>query len=110
VGLPKDKFSIRWTGQFRVAAAGSHTLVLHVNQGAKVYIDDQLAIDEPDGSHKRNGQKHTLNLTEGLHSIRVDYWDGGGLARVRLLWVTPGSPAEEPIPADAFYHEIGAEQ
>jgi hypothetical protein len=109
-GLPKDKFSIRWTGQLRVQAGGSHTLILHVNLGAKVFIDDQLVIDEPDGSHKRNGRKHTLNLSEGLHSIRVDFRDAGGIARIRLLWITPTSPAEEPIPPSAFYHEIGADQ
>ena len=106
-GLPKDKFSIRWTGHLRVPTAGQHTLTLFVNQGARVYIDDQLVMDEPDGSRKRNGKKYTLNLAEGLHPIRIDYWDGGGIARMRLLWSTPADAVEQPIPASGFYHDAG---
>jgi hypothetical protein len=108
--LPKDKFSIRWSGHLRVPATGQHTLILFANQGAKLYIDDQLVLDEPDGSRKRNGKKYTLNLTEGLHPFRIDFWDGGGIARLRLLWTTPTDAAEQPIPASAFYHDAGAEQ
>src|SRR6185503_12478958 len=47
-GLPKDKFSIRWTGHLRVATTGQHTLLLFVNQGARVFIDDQLVLEESD--------------------------------------------------------------
>jgi PA14 domain len=107
-GLPKDNFSIRWTGQLRVTAGGSHTLLLIVNQGARIFIDDQLVIEEPDGTRKRGGKRQTITLTEGLHPIRVEFWDGGGLARIRLLWIPPAG-AEQIIPASAFYHEVGGE-
>jgi hypothetical protein len=92
-----------------VTAGGSHTLLLIVNQGARVWIDDQLVIDEPDGTRKRSGKKQALTLTEGLHPFRVEFWDGGGLARIRLLW-TPPAGTEQVIPASAFFHEVGAEQ
>lgn len=104
-GVPRDHFSVRWTGKLRVPASGNYTLLLHANEGARVYIGQRLIIDLPDGSHKRNGKKETIALTEGLHDLRVEAWDAGGIARLRLLWVTPLSPQEEPIPAKAFVHE-----
>jgi len=108
--LGKDDFSIRWSGHLRVPAGGRYTLTLIANQSGKVFIDDQLIIDEPDGTRKKKGLTVPVTLTEGVHTIRVDFWDGGGLARLRLLWTPPGGGAEEPIPAKFLVHELSAEK
>ncbi|HSI34894.1 MAG: PA14 domain-containing protein [Phycisphaerae bacterium] len=103
--LPKDDFSIRWRGYLRVPASGKYPLKLIANQGARVFIDETLVIE--DGNARTKGVTAAATLSEGLHPIRVDFWDGGGLARVRLFWTLPGG-AEEPIPAKFLVHEIGA--
>ncbi|HEY7119768.1 MAG TPA: PA14 domain-containing protein, partial [Tepidisphaeraceae bacterium] len=108
-GLPRDNFSIRWTGYLRVPATGKYTLGLLANEGARVYLDEQLAVEEPKGANKRKPTQNTVSLTEGLHPLRVEFWDGGGLSRLRLFWRPPGSNADEIVPARAFVHEIGAE-
>lgn len=106
-GLPKDNFSIRWTGLLRVGASGQHTFTLIVNEGAQVFIDEKLIVEEPDGTRKRKGTSATVTLAEGVHPIRIEFHDGGGLARIRLLWQRPTTPAEEVVPARAFLHEKG---
>ncbi len=108
-GLPKDDFSVRWNGLLRVPVAGKYTFTIHVNEGGKLFIDDKPVIDEPDGTRKKKGTSATIALTDGLHAIRVEFFDGGGLARVRVLWSGP-TIAEEPIPAKAFVHEQGLEK
>jgi hypothetical protein len=108
--VPKDDFSVRWTGYLRVPAAGRYTLGVLVNDGAKVYLDDQLALEEPHGTQKRKPTQAALTLTAGLHPIRVEFWDTGGLAKIHLYWRAPGGQADEIIPAKAFVHEIGAGQ
>jgi hypothetical protein len=106
-GLPRDDFSIRWTGFLRAPAAGKYTFVFHVNQAGRVWIDGQLVLDQPDGQNKRKGVNATVQLAEGMHPIKVEFSDGGGLAKCRLLWQPPGAVAEEPVPARAFVHELG---
>jgi hypothetical protein len=106
--LPKDNFSIRWSGYLRAPAAGKYVLLLHVNDGAKIYLDDKLVLEELKGSQKRKPTQAILTLTEGLHPIRVDFWDSGGLAKIHLLWQPPGAKVEEVIPARAFVHEMGS--
>lgn len=106
-GLPRDNFSVRWSGLLRVQTAGKYTLTLVVNEGGRVIIDERVVLDEPDGTRKRKGTSGTVLLTEGLHPIRVELHDGGGLARIRLSWQPPGAAAEEVIPASAFLHESG---
>jgi hypothetical protein len=108
--VPRDDFSIRWAGYLRAPAAGKYTLGLLVNDGARVYIDDQLALEEPKGTQKRKSTQNTITLTAGLHPIRIEFWDTGGLARIHLSWRIPGSTVDEIIPARAFVHEIGTGQ
>jgi hypothetical protein len=108
--VPKDDFSVRWTGYLRAPAAGKYTLGLLVNDGARVYLDDQLALEEPKGTQKRKPTQATLTLTAGLHPLRIEFWDTGGLAKIHLYWRTPGSTADEVIPAKAFVHEVGTGQ
>lgn len=106
-GLPRDNFSVRWSGLLRVQAAGKYTLTLVVNEGGRVLIDERVVVEEADGTRKRKGTSGTVSLTEGLHPIKVEFHDGGGLARIRLSWQAPGAAGEEIIPASAFVHESG---
>ena len=82
--------------------------MLDVNEGARVFVDDKQVLEELHGTQKRKPTQATLSLTEGSHPIRVEYWDTGGQAKIRLLWQTPGAKTEEVIPARAFVHEMGA--
>jgi hypothetical protein len=66
-----------------------------------------LAVEELKGTQKRKGTSATVSLTEGTHTIRIEFWDAGGLAKVRLAWRVPGSINDDVIPARAFVHEIG---
>jgi hypothetical protein len=107
-GLPKESFSVRWSGYLRVPAAGRYTFSVLANEGARVYVDDKLVVEELKGTQKRKPTQGTsATLTEGMHPIRVEFWDGGGIAKIRLMWRTPGAAADEVIPAKAFVHEIG---
>jgi hypothetical protein len=108
--VPKDDFSVRWTGYLRAPAAGKYTLGLLVNDGARIYLDDQLALEEPHGTPKRKPTQATLTLAAGLHPLRIEFWDTGGLAKIHLLWRTPGSQTDEIIPPKAFVHDLGTGQ
>jgi hypothetical protein len=103
--MPRDNFSIRWTGLLRPPAAGHYELILIANMGARVWIDEQLIADEPNLSRSRSGRRIPVELKGPLHALRIEYWDTGGIARMHLHWVVPGSEKPQPVPASAFYHE-----
>jgi hypothetical protein len=106
-GVTKDNFSILWTGQMNVAQAGSYTFILIVNDGVALAIDGVTLLDKDGLSHKRNGERVVMQLSEGLHSFKLRFWDGGGTAKMRLLWIPPGAGVEEAVPADVFCHDGG---
>lgn len=84
-GVPPNGFSAVLTRIQDFANADNYVFELTVDDGARVYIDGVLMIDE-----WRNGPLRTVQaargLTRGMHTIRVEYYDATGNARVGLSW------------------------
>lgn len=84
VSVPGDHFSARWTrtAQFDAATYRFHVIV---DDGARLWIDDQLVIDEwRVGGVREVTADH--KLTEGLRRLRVEFFEDAGDARIRVWW------------------------
>jgi hypothetical protein len=68
-------FAIDYTGRFWINDAGMYTFSLLSDDGAKLYIDDQIVIDN-DGVHPPKETPGAVELAAGLHRIRVSYFQG----------------------------------
>jgi hypothetical protein len=104
-GVPKEHFSARWNGWIRVPRAGQYTFVVIANSRAALRVDEEVVLDEPDLTRRRNGARAGVELSEGFIPIGVEFADGTGTAKMRLLWILPSSTVEEPVPEDALYHD-----
>ncbi len=83
-GLPADNFSVRWT---RAAIFEGATYRFHVlvDDGARLWVDSQLLIDEwRDGSTRE--ATADLPLVAGNHDVKVEYFEHGGGARLKVWW------------------------
>jgi hypothetical protein len=89
-GLPADGFSARWT---RTASfdRGTYRFHVRVDDGARLWIDDRLVLDTwRDGSLRE--VLVDWAVTQGTHSLRLEYYENTGDARVRLWWEKLSSP------------------
>ena len=68
-------FAIDYTGRFWIADPGMYTFSLLSDDGAKLYIDDRVIVDN-DGVHAPLEKTGAVDLAGGLHSIRVSYFQG----------------------------------
>lgn len=85
IGLSKvDNFSARWTRSAQFDS-GLYRFRADVDDGVRVWIDDQLVIDDwQDGG---SGEiVIDRQMTSGPHDIRVEYYERGGLAAINLRW------------------------
>lgn len=103
--LPKSGFSIRWTGVLRLPSPGRYEITAMANAGARVWLDGKLMIDGQDLSRHPKGAKILIEAESTLIPVWVDYWDTSGTSHMRLLWRTPDSLKEEPLPPSACWHE-----
>ena len=83
-GLPAEQFSARWTRQLSFDA-GVYNFFLEVDDGARLFIDDQLVLDEWRTGSQRMASA-TVSLAAGRHNLRVEYFERTGLALARFWW------------------------
>ena len=86
-----DNFSVRWTRTIDLAA-GNYRFFATMDDGMRVWIDDQLIID-----NWTDSQQHTVTadryMSGGSHSFRVEYFEAGGMAVAKFSWQQIGGGA-----------------
>ncbi|MCX6048244.1 MAG: PA14 domain-containing protein [Chloroflexi bacterium] len=94
--LPADNFAVRWTrGQY--FDAGTYRFHLLVDDGAYLFVDDNLLINEwHDGSVRETTAD--LYLGQGTHNLRVEYYENTGDARIRVWWERIDSSSSDSYP------------
>ena len=89
-------------GNFPVETAGDYTFYLNSDDGSKLYIDDELVIDN-DGDHSLLELKGTKQLTAGVHQIRIEFFEAGAEAILELDVEGPGLE-RSPFPVEKASH------
>jgi hypothetical protein len=83
--LPADYFSVRWTRSSGFTA-GTYRFLTSSDDGVRLWVDDRLVIDAWYNQSLPNTHTGTLVLGEGMHSVRVEYYEAGGEAHAHVWW------------------------
>jgi hypothetical protein len=81
--VPSDNFSAVWTRPVEFGG-GRYTFSTYSDDGVRLYVDDQLVINS--WWPMRGTRSATLNLSEGTHTVRLEYFERTGVALARLTW------------------------
>lgn len=94
--LPEDGFSVRWLRSLSFDA-GIYRFRATADDGVRVWIDDELIIDE---WRDQSEQTFTteLSITEGEHDLRVEYYEQSLGAIMRFSWEEVTTPTLVPTP------------
>jgi RHS repeat-associated protein len=87
-----DTWSARLTGEIQLDSAGIYSFRVFNDDGVRVWIDDQLVIDNWQDDVATWSPIGTFlnNTYTGKHRIQVDYYDNLSAARLELHWWLPG--------------------
>jgi hypothetical protein len=87
--MPADNFSVRWEGVVNPNVSGLYTFTAAADDGVRLWVNNQLIIDKWIDQAVAT-YSATINLTVGQQvPIKVEYYERGGLAEVRLNWTIP---------------------
>lgn len=100
--VTSDNFSARFSGK-QDFPAGNYKFTLSGDDGIRLYVDGVLVIDEWKDQGK-TAYSSNLLLSAGVHDIRVEYYENGGGANVKLDWEYLNSN-DESITYDAKYFD-----
>lgn len=94
VGVDANQFTTRWTGQLQAKTTAEYTIYLNSDNGRRLWLDDQLLIDEWQDDHSID-YSAKVNLTAGeFYDIRIDYFENVGGANIELSWSSKLLPRE----------------
>lgn len=98
-----DHFSVRWTGYFTPSVTTAYNFFLSANDGGRLYLNDQLVLDET-GTHAKNLAVYSTELKEKTaYKIRVEYFKNVRTAAIRFGI----APVEQPGLIDSGGRTLG---
>ncbi|MBA2676947.1 MAG: hypothetical protein H0U76_00900 [Ktedonobacteraceae bacterium] len=101
--LPSDLFSVRWNGRIQAASSETYTITLINDDGVRVWMNGQLAIDDWNDHAFPVEHNATFAFTAGMkYDLVVEYYDRTGPAGICMLWSSP-TVARQSVPQSALY-------
>jgi LysM repeat protein len=84
-GVPADNFSARWTGEFSFNQ-GKYRFYATVDDGVRIYLDGSLILDKWFDT-SRTTYSVDVDVAEGKHKVKVEYYENKGEAVAKVWWV-----------------------
>ncbi|MBC7390681.1 MAG: T9SS type A sorting domain-containing protein, partial [Opitutaceae bacterium] len=88
--LRDTQYGFVYEGFVNIPASGNYTFYLSNIDGAKLYLDSTLLVNN-DGIHATLfSSSQTKTLTAGTHPFRLEYFNTTGTGQLKLEWSGPG--------------------
>jgi PKD repeat protein len=92
-GVPADNFAARWTRQVDLQS-GTYVFSVWVDDGVRLWVDDALLVDSWQDGKSRLIQAER-QIGSGKHQVRVEYYERGGGAQIKVTWQRKDQPTNQ---------------
>ena len=92
--IPADFFGVEWEGFLRVIQGGLYRFYLLTDDGAKLWLNDELIIDAWKDQAPTVYHSDLLGLGAGYHKIFVRFYNKFAFGEIILGWIRPDGVAE----------------
>ncbi len=104
-GISVDNFTVRWWGEVMAQFTTTYTFRVISDDGIRLWVNNELIIDKwiPQAATEWSG---TIGLIAGeRYPIKLEYFEDGGAAVVKLLWQTSQLP-KQIIPTSQLFTDL----
>jgi beta-glucosidase len=115
-GLPRNNWSVRWTGTITPPAPGAYKLGVRINscyacennEAFRLYLDDKLIVQNSGKTAERGATFDApVNFSDTKpHAIRLEYLHGTGSAGIDLTWEAPPAALRDEAVAAAKQSDV----
>lgn len=96
-GLPSNNFGVRWTVTRDFGSGGPFTFSAQALDGIRVYVDGTRRIDLWKNVSTTQSKSLKLTVPSGRHTLRVDYVNWTGSARVKFTYTPRTSASDDTV-------------
>jgi Concanavalin A-like lectin/glucanases superfamily/PA14 domain/Glycosyl hydrolases family 2, sugar binding domain/Glycosyl hydrolases family 2/Glycosyl hydrolases family 2, TIM barrel domain len=102
-----DHATVRWTGRIEPEFSEAYTFSMIGDNGFRLWIDDQLVIDNWEDNWDIEQVGEPIALEAGRkYDIKVEFFENVGGSNLRLRWESASQP-KAIVPNQAFYLPAG---
>ncbi|MEZ0290531.1 MAG: PA14 domain-containing protein [Sulfolobales archaeon] len=101
-GVALDNMIIRWEGFLDVPRKGRYKLFIVADDGARVYLDQELVIDAWRDRPLERVYSRELFLQREIYRIEIEYYNTGVFGKIELGWKREGG-LDEIIPSHNLF-------
>ena len=83
--MPSDLFSVRWVSSQNFPTTGLYQFNAIVDDGVRIYVDDNVVLNAW-SNHAGTTEIGTANITAGVHTVKVEYYEFGHQAKIIVWW------------------------
>lgn len=87
--VSENNFSVRWTGKLTPPETGVYRLGITADDGARLYLDDQLLIDAWASNPTKTVTKEVSLVAGREYDVRMEYFQYNREAIARFVWSYP---------------------
>ncbi|HVC92866.1 MAG TPA: PA14 domain-containing protein [Pirellulales bacterium] len=100
-----DWYAVRWTGWFKPPIAGNWRIVMHTDNGVRLWVDGKIVLDH--WTAEVQTRWADLALTDDLHSVRIEYSEFWGAAFAEWWWgfLEAGERGRQPVPSESLVYD-----
>lgn len=100
----REHWAARWVGLLKIEKKGVYTLCLDSDDGARLFLNGRRIVDNP-GLHPMREATGDIELTAGMHDLRVEFFENEVFAGLRFSWGLKGRPLVI-VPPEALFHRL----
>ena len=98
-----DNFSIRWEGRLKAPFDDNYSFYTISDDGVRLWIDGKLIVNNWT-IHAATENRGDVHLLAGDHKIKLEFYEGPGLATIRLLW-SSSHFSKSIIPSEYLFYD-----
>lgn len=105
--IDTNNFAARWEGSVEVIETGSYIFHTLSDDGARLWINDQLVINNWTNHGATWNKSTTIALVANTkYTIKMEFFEGTGAGVARLYWQTPSNATRHLIPQSQLYSTV----
>jgi alpha-L-fucosidase len=97
----RDNYGMVFTANLNIVKEANYKFYLASDDGSRLFVDGKRFVDN-DSAHGTVEKTATVNLGAGKHEIKVEYFQIGGSAVLKLYYSSPDIEKQE-IPASVLF-------
>ena len=104
--VPKEHFSIRWTGWIIAPKAGRYVIAIASDGGHRLWLDGKRMAELWKGGDNNRSETAAF-LGDKPHLVCFEYYQDSGPKYLTVKWRSEGSTTDVDLPAEILFHTPG---